>query len=225
MKSRIRISLFVIAAIFFCASSLIVRNVWMQSAQNSPKTVSLRDRAKRDGKVVTKLFPRLARYDTLEALKKDSPTIIVGTIMSKATRVSSYSESAISTDYSVRVHESLKGILEKDSVIRVNQVGGKLRYEDGTYAEMVLPDYWKTPQLQRTYVLFLTTKDTSDYHLVGGPQGLFELVSSGAVKPQGLNTDELFHAHDGMSMKKFAERVRTTVEERAALRGRASNVR
>jgi len=219
MNSRIRISLFVVVTvIFFSASSLIVRNVLTQSAQNSPKATSLRDRAKRDGKAVTKLFPRLTRYDTLEALKKDSPTIIVGTVMSKATRVSQYSESAVSTDYSIRVDESLKGILQKDSLVRVNQVGGKLRYENGTYAETVLPDYWKTPQLQKTYVLFLTTKDTTDYHLVGGPQGLFEIVSSAMLKPQGLATDELFRAHDGMSMKKFAERVRTSVEERAALR-------
>ena len=203
----------------------MVRKVLTQSAQNSPKAVSLRDRAKRDGKVVTKLFPRLTRYDTLEALKKDSPIIIVGTIMSKVIRVSPHSASAVSTDYSVRVDESLKGILQKDSLIRLNQIGGKLRYEDGTYAETVLPDYWNTPQLQKTYVLFLTTKDADEYRLVGGPQGLFEVVSSGVVKPQGLTTDELFRAHDGMSMKKFAERVRTSVEERAALRNRATNVR
>jgi hypothetical protein len=226
MKSRIKISLFVIAAVLFGGSFILVRSVLTQSTQKSPGKISLRARAKRDGKAVTKLFPRLIRYDTLEALKKDSSVIILGTVTARASRVGPYSENAVSTDYTVKVEESFKGDFAKDNLVKLNEVGGKLVYEDGTYAEMVLPDYWKTPQLQKSYVLFLNPrKDAGDYRLVGGPQGLFEVNPSRVLKPQGLPTDELFRAHDGMSLKKFAERVRTNVEERAALRSRGANVR
>ena len=217
MKSGIRVSLFVSVTLFLCASFLIVGNVLTRSAQNPPQTTSsLQERAKRDGKVVIKVFPRLNRYDTLEALKKDTSAIIVGTAISRASRVGTHSENSVSTDYSIRVDETLKGDLQKDTVVRVNEVGGKLQYENGSYAEMVLPDYWKTPQLQKTYVLFLNKRDGGDYRLVGGPQGLFEVSASDLLKPQGLATDELFRAHNGMTLKKFSERLGTNVEERAA---------
>ena len=212
MKSRIRISLFVMFFCFFCASFFVVRSVL---TQNQTK-VSMRERAKRDGKVVTKFFPRLNRYDTLEALKKDSAAIVLGTITGRATRVSPHTEDAVSTDYTIIVQETFKGDFVKDNLVRINEVGGKLVYEDGTYAEVVLPEFWNTPQLEKTYVLFLSPKDGGDYRLVGGPQGMFEVEKSGLLKPQGLPTDDLFLSHQGMTVKKFAERIRTNVEERAA---------
>ncbi len=217
MKSRIRISLFVMFFCFLCASFLVVKGVLTQSAQN-PTKISMRERAKRDGKVVQKFFPRLNRYDTLEALKKDSTGIILGTITARKSRVSPHTDDAVSTDYTIKVQETLKGDFVKDNLVRINEVGGKLVYEDGTYAEVVLPAFWNTPQLEKTYVLFLSPKDGGDYRLVGGPQGLFEVDKSGLVKPQGLPTDELFLAHQGTTLKKFTERIRTSVEERAALK-------
>lgn len=212
MKSRIRISLFVMFFCFFGASFFVARSVLTQN----PTKVSMRERAKRDGKVVTKFFPRLNRYDTLEALKKDSVAVVLGTITARASRVSPHTEDAVSTDYTIKVQESLKGDFVKDNLVRINEVGGKLVYEDGTYAEVVLPDFWKTPQLEKTYVLFLSPKDGGDYRLVGGPQGMFEVEKSGVIKPQGLPTDDLFLTHQGMTVKKFAERIRANVEERAA---------
>lgn len=226
MKSRISVSLLAAAALLFCASFMLVRGVLTQGAQTSPQTAtSLRERARRSGKLTVKVFPHsLNRYDRLDHLVRDSPAVVLGTVVSQASRVSTHSERAVTTDYAVRVDDALKGNLPRESLVSVHEIGGKLSFEDGTSVETATPDYWKTPQPGKTYVLFLTPKDGGEYKLVGGPQGLFEVGASG-VKPQGLATDELFRAHHGMGLKKFTDRVRATVEnqERAALRGAAAN--
>ncbi|HEY0100626.1 MAG TPA: hypothetical protein VGB76_16895 [Pyrinomonadaceae bacterium] len=226
MKPRINGSLLIFVALLFCASFLVVRNVLTQGAANSTQaTASLRERAKRNGNVIVKVFPHsLKRYDSLNDLTKESSAVILGTVISQASSLKLPAENSVTTNYLVRVNNVLKGDLSKESLVSVNSPGGKVALEGGAYAEMAMPDYWKTPHVEKTYVLFLTPGDGNDYGILGGPQGLFEATASG-IKPQGLLTDELFRSHHGMSLKKFTHRVRSAIEnhERAALRGQSPN--
>jgi hypothetical protein len=128
------------------------------------------------------------KYD-LESLTKNSGNIIVGTPIYHASQLSSNGEQ-ITTEYQIKVEQSLKGKLVVGAFVNVSLLGGKVVFDDGTSAEIKIPDL-EGMENGRTYVLFLSPEigATGAFNLTGAGQGLFELSQDKGVKPHGHTVD------------------------------------
>jgi hypothetical protein len=223
MRFRARTTLTLYAAALLCACLAVVNTVLTQVAPAERQAApSLREKARRPGGATLRVFPRsLKRYDDLEALAGDSQEIVRATAVAQASALNKPSESMVSTDYKLAVEEVLKGGLKAGDSVSVNMLGGKVLFEDGASVNVQTPDYWKTPQVGKTYLLFLAPRQQegeAGYQLVGGPQGLFE-VSAGGIAPQGLESDKLLREHKGLTLKSFTRRVRAALASAEVLAG------
>src|SRR5947209_7237576 len=125
-----------------------------QEAQTS-YSPSLRQKAKARGRYVVYVFPHgLKRYDDLGALVRDSDMVVEGRIYSKVSSLDSSTEDNITTDCQLRVANFFKGAERGQDTVTLNLIGGSVQFDDGTYAEMKIPDYWKNPEVGRTYIFF-----------------------------------------------------------------------
>lgn len=223
MKSRARTTLALYAAALLCACVAAVNTVMTQVAPAEPQAApSLREKARRAGGATMRVFPRsLRRYDDLETLVGDSREIVRATAVSQASGLNQPAESMVSTDYRLTVEEVLKGDLKAGDTVSVNMIGGEVVVGNGAAVKVQTPDYWKTPQVGKTYVLFLAPrgeKEGAGHQLVGGPQGLFEVTAAGVV-PQGLESDRLLREHKGLTPNAFARKVRAALEGREFVSG------
>ena len=152
------------------------------------------------------------KYD-LESLTKNSVGIIIGVPVSNASQLTADGQ-FITTEYQVKVRESIKGSFLPDEIVRVSLPGGKVVFEDGTSAEI------KTPDLERmesgkTYTLFLSqTKNTDGgFNLTGGGQGLFELsTDKSIVKPHGHDKD-IVQKYKNKNTEEFLDEIRAAVRK------------
>jgi hypothetical protein len=149
----------------------------------------------------------------LEALGENSTTIIVGTPLLSASRLSESGEH-IFTDHSVRVEQTLKGSVKPNQVIRLTVLGGKVIFDDGSSAEIQTSDLGPI-EIGKTYVLFLKNEQSptpDHFNLTGGGQGLFEITSESTVKPRGAKVDTV-QKYKHAPVTAFVEEIKANVKK------------
>jgi len=149
----------------------------------------------------------------LESLTKYSAAIIVGTPEGSASRLSDDGE-VITTEYKVKVKESLKGALTSDQLVTISLPGGKVVFADGTSATINTPDIEGMVE-GRTYVFFLSPHATplGALTLTADGQGLFELSGDGqGVKRHGDKVDSV-QKHKGETIEAFRREIETAVQK------------
>lgn len=168
----------------------------------------LREAAKLKGHYVREYDPHWDLLIPLETLTKDSVAVIVGRFTKKLdARIPD--SMVIFTDYEVAVNELVKGNLKQAKTIVVTVPGGRVDFEDGTSAEQTTPTF-ERPRIGRTYTLFLTTENAvpSVFFLMGGPQGIFDIEDSSAVKSHGREDDPSAVETKGQNRESFLKNVR-----------------
>lgn len=128
----------------------------------------------------------------IEALTKNSLAVVVGTVVKKLSGRLTAGGQLIFTDYEVLLDETIKGDLTKGSTITIALPGGRVEFEDGTSAELRMPEF-EHVKIGGGYTLFLTegAEAPNGYTLTGGPQGLVEIMSDGTPKSHGRPTDPI----------------------------------
>ena len=182
-------------SIALCALALVwARPTGSPQARERPnvRADTLRTKAKREGKAVAAAQPtNLRRYNDVGTITRESNTIVVGVVASKASQLLPPAEKFIVTDFQVNVQTVLKGGLALGSAITVRTSGGRVDFGDGTWAEVTMPDFWKYPEVGKRYVMFLENRTNGTFVLRGGPQGLFHINDYGQIQPQVRAEDEL----------------------------------
>jgi hypothetical protein len=148
-------------------------------------------------------------YENIQSLTRDSEVIVVGTPLSSSTILRQPQEIQIITKYRINVSRVIKGDIKNKREIMVNVAGGRIQFEDGTIAEMKMPDGWKTPQIGKNYTFFLMERK-KDYALVGGPQGLFEITEANKIESQAQSESQLLQKYQGKSIELFLSEIDET---------------
>jgi hypothetical protein len=144
----------------------------------------------------------------LETLTKSSAAVVVG-VPERSKGELSPNGDMVMTTYDVKVEETLKGPLGVDVIFKVALPGGRVDFDDGTSAEIQTPEFERMVEGKK-YLLFLyANRNGSDvFLLTGGPQGLFELKTTGAIKPHGRSTDPGVKEVQSMNADGLREKVR-----------------
>jgi len=176
---------------------------------------SLREAAKRNGSAIASAHPNNLRlYEDVASLAGDSSAVVVGSVKSGSSSLLQPAGRMVVTDYTVGVGEVLKGGLQPGSDVTVRTPGGRVVFEDGTTAEVQMPDYWKTPQQGKTYLLFLQKRGPQNFVLLGGPQGMFEVTPEGSVVPQVRASDKLMQNYNGKDFAAVRQEIPATAAGR-----------
>lgn len=149
----------------------------------------------------------------LENLVRNSSTIIVGTPLISASKLSDSGEQVL-TDHNVRVEQTLRGDLKPNQVITLTVVGGKVTFEDGSTAEIRTPDL-SAIETGKTYVLFLRKRQNAapdSFNLTGGGQGLFEITSDSTIEPRGDKVDPV-RKYKHAPVTAFVEEIKANVKK------------
>jgi hypothetical protein len=190
----------------FITVGLIRGRASRQALNNTPH--SLREGAKQNGHKVIFANPiNVKRYDDVQSLSRDSSIIVVGSVSEEVSRLRTPEAKSIVTDFKVYIHEVLKGQESTGETITIRGPGGQVQFDDGTSAEVKMPDYWKNPESGKVYTFFLKRKGNA-YVLIGGPQGLFETPLEGDVQPQALAEDRLTQNYRGKPTAIFFSEIR-----------------
>ena len=216
MRKHVIVAIVILAGLTAVALGLIKRSpAKAQQGEPVQATESLRSRAKRQRKVVAEASPaNLKRYDEVASLANDSPSVIVGVVVSQASSLLLPNENFIVTDYQVSIQEVRKGSLQPGFQVTVREPGGLVKFDDGTSAQVTLPDYWKSPQVGKTYVMFLSARRSREFVLTGGPQGLFEIGGDNTIVPQARPEDKLTRTYNGSSKASFIQEIRKGLGQR-----------
>lgn len=145
----------------------------------------------------------------IEKLTKNSEAVIVGVPAKNRCKLSTDGQ-IITTDYDVFVQEVLKGNIQQGSTIKVSLPGGKVKFEDGTTAEIETPNFMKMVN-GRTYALYLNESRSENgiYELTAGPQGLLELPTDGTrMKSHARPTDPIAEETKDKDTKEFLKEAR-----------------
>jgi hypothetical protein len=202
---------FSLAVLVFAKSSARPGGLPRQTPSGSSR--SLREKARSEGRHVVFANPTgVKRFNDAAALTRQSTLVVTGIVEGQASRFNTPEESTIVTDSQVRVQDVLKGDAAPGEYITVREPGGLMQFEDGTSAEVRMPDYWKSPAAGKSYVFFLKQKGAV-YLLFGGPQGLFELNPAGGVSPQARPEDALSQRYEGKGRAEFLEEVRQATQQ------------
>lgn len=150
----------------------------------------------------------------IEALTKKSAAVVVGVPSDSASQLSAGGD-LITTVYEVVVQDVIKGNISAGSTIKVSLLGGTVKFEDGTIAEVETPGFERMSN-GKTYLLFLYANKNGDDALIltGGPQGLFELPNDGgSVKAHGRPTDPAVKQSKDKDKAAFIKEVRQQAEK------------
>lgn len=171
---------------------------------------SLREQAEMTGAATATARPtNLRRYDDVRALTHESDMVIVGSVKSQRSYLLPPAERIIVTDFTVNVLDVLKGDLKPTQTVTVRAPGGHVDLNNGTSVDVRMPDFWRNPEIGKSYVLFLENRNTGYFVLQGGPQGLFELTDDG-MKPQVRAEDKLMQRYFGKDLASFTREVQRT---------------
>ena len=179
-----------ISALSVCFALIAPMSIKAQSPQNTSeeedsrikeilRTKGLKEAVKVKGQYTSvELVHYYLVYD-LESLTQDSSAIVIGVPTSNECQLTS-SRDSITTVYKVSVKEAIKGAFLPDSTITVGLPGGRVNFDDGTFAEIRTPGFEKMVN-GKEYVLFLTKgpNESQIYNLTGGSQGLFSIREDG----------------------------------------------
>lgn len=126
----------------------------------------------------------------LEKLTRNSEAVILGVPMKNECKLTENNQ-LIVTEYDVVVREVLKGSVQPGETIKVALLGGKVKFENGTTAEVRTVGFKKMSH-GKTYALYLSLYPVRSpvYDLTAGPQGMMELSDDGSgVVSQARETD------------------------------------
>jgi hypothetical protein len=179
-------------------------------AVDAARQGGIREAAKIKGSfVVTDFAKAEGVYSGLDSLASHSDVVIVGTPSQNVCRVTPDGR-YITTDYEVVAQEVFKGRVRKRDTVKVSLPGGRVQFEDGTSAEVRVPDFRKMED-GKTYVLFLSERKDNPgvFQVVGGPQGLFELSADNVtVKSHGRGMDLVAQKYKDKDQREFLKEVR-----------------
>jgi dUTPase len=190
---------------------VIRRSGSAMQAQQRPdiRSDTLRSQAEKNGSATATARPtNLRRYDTVDALAHDSKAIIVGRVDTKTSQLLPPAEKLVVTDFQITVQDAMKGVLAPGQSIRVRTPGGRVDLGNGKYAEVKMPDFWKSPEVGKLYVLFLEARNDGSFVLRGGPQGLFEVTPARTIKAQVRPEDKLMQNYNDKSLVSFLDEIR-----------------
>lgn len=177
------------------------------------RSENLRTQALKSGSATATALPtNLRKYETVETLAHESNAIVIGAIDSQTSRLLMPAEKLVVTDFHITVRESVKGDLAAGQAITVRTAGGRVDLGEGRYAEVKMPDFWKSPEVGKQYVLFLEGRKDGSFVLRGGPQGLFEITPAETIKAQVRPEDTLTRNYNGKSLSVFLSEVRKAVK-------------
>lgn len=174
-------------------------------------TRPLKEKAKQTGYLRETQGPnRAAIYSNLADLANHSTAVIIGTAQRNISTLSRDGRS-ISLNYSVRVEYVYKGKLHEGSVVIVSLPGGRVKFDDGSTAEVSTP-WLKKMQNGKTYALFLTEESQQEaFVTTGDAQGIFEIPTTPDVKVvqshSGVAGDNV-RKYQGMDVKSFLKELR-----------------
>lgn len=164
--------------------------------------------------VTTKRTSWDAVFSDTEALTSHSRSVILAMPTDSSSRVSPAGDTIL-TDYKVNVLDVLKGKVQPGGSLIVTSIGGFVRFEDGTTAEVRTPDIHI--QNGRTYVLFLYAKaktESESLYITGGPQGIFELSDDGVtILAMGRQIDHVVKKNKGKRTDTFLKEIRLAAEK------------
>jgi hypothetical protein len=211
MRYRTKTLIVIVGAAVICASVVIANDAKTQILFGLVAPARKKEVPRQKGERTIKIIPHnLPRYDDVNQLTKASTAIFVGSVISQKSTLTSESENTVSTHYKVLVKDVLKGDVKKGATTDIRMAGAESVSVNGADVDVKIPDYWKMPQTNATYVFFLQKTDFDDYAFVGGPQGMFQ-VSSNVIKPQGLAEDALYLANKDLELKNFLQKVRAAL--------------
>lgn len=160
----------------------------------------------------TQIWPQ--EFESLEDLARQSPTIVVASILPPVFGHASWREDLGYVEFSVkaRVETSLKGSLPAGAVITVHQPGGEAEFQ-GTVRRSIRPADALGLRSGRPFVLFIKQlRNRSGFELVGGPQGSFE-VYEGRVSLSDLRPNrEAWQRLNGLPFDEFQSRVQKALK-------------
>jgi hypothetical protein len=147
----------------------------------------------------------------LDDLVARSDTIVIGRTGSVIDGVLSADGLDVSSTTLVRIEETLKGLLLPTMAIRLTWPGGKVRFADGTRAEVqfrgirsIVPD--------ESYVFFLSVDGSQRYDLSAGMQSAYVAHVTGYIEALDLRPGQPLLAETSLvKTTVFAERVRGIV--------------
>lgn len=156
-----------------------------------------------------------AVYKDLKQLSRDSIVVVTGVPVRNYGRLSA-DETTIRTYYRVRVDQVFKGNVEPKQIVTLAVPGGRVTFDDKSFAEIIPVGGLRRLLNDHLYALFLksTTEEPGVYELTGGPQGAFRLPSSNeGVEPADLRkSDPLAASHWGRNVSQFLYDVQRSVK-------------
>lgn len=211
MKKLLLIELLGLVVIV-AAALLLLSGKPGRSAEQTGNSKSLRMEAQRAGRVNVYGKPKnLKRYDDLKPLVKDSAAIVVGTVQAKVSRFIDPAETTIATDFQVDIVEVVNGTVPLQPRIDIREPGGRVDFDNGSYAEVSMPEYWNNPEIGQSYIFFLKSNADGKFRLTGGPQGLFK-INDDVITPQGRKQDKLMQTYNGKNRTVFLNEVREALK-------------
>lgn len=159
---------------------------------------------------------------SLAFLTKHSPVIVVGNVVSNRTWLNA-SGSEITTDYEVFVEQSLKGAYRAGDSLTMSFTGGRVGFEDGSWAEVRVSDI-VPPFNGERYVLFLrptaSNPGPEQRKAARGPilapsfqaLSLYKLMN-GAVSPKVFTKHPLAVAYGGKPERRLLDDILSIVDQ------------
>ncbi len=203
----------VIAAILFTLAVPVLISVWVVRSvigwQGDGQT--LREKAKQQGSFRELQQPKSTKvYSDLADLVNDSAAVMIGTVQ-KNTPVLSTDSKSLSLDYAITVEYVYKGRIKKGTTVTVRLPGGRIKFEDGSIAEIVTP-WFKKMQNGKTYALFLQPDGgSSRFITTGEAQGVIEIPTTPhdrTVKTHTGLPNHTIRKYDGQDVKIFFRELR-----------------
>jgi hypothetical protein len=153
----------------------------------------------------------------LASLASQSTGVVVGTTVACHAYTAGTS---VFTDYSIKLTSTLKGDTRPGSTIVVTFLGGRVDFDDGTWAELLLSGF-SAPQLNRRYLVFVRDESPSVEHSTFGGEhkvrptsvtyATFELTTGGVVEPLFKKPLGVAESFRGQQVDSFTAAVRAAV--------------
>jgi hypothetical protein len=132
--------------------------------------------------------------ESLRDLVSASSAILTGAVVARQAKLVNDGR-AIVTDFKVNVEGSLKGHLRPGAPVSVRVTGGRVMFNDGTWAE-TRTDGFQLPKEGERFTWFLSPELVADgspntasaeqrFRLTHGTWGLFQVTSQGLIGPKG----------------------------------------
>jgi hypothetical protein len=160
----------------------------------------------------------------LGAFAKQSDIVVIGEVIANECHLAK-NEKYITTDYRVRVLDSLLGIHKTGDEIVVSMPGGRVQFPDGTAAQMEVKQFASPLNGDRLVVFGRQVKSTivtgamtqwagrSPIYAPVSTLSVISLPSDGSIQFRGRLTDPVVKAHQNKPAAAFLHDLRKAVKE------------